>query len=234
MRGTAARAVLAAILRRTARILYEPSPAPEEERARPWFAIDGDHTLRLDYRLDEKGIVFDLGGYKGQWASDVFARFLCTVHVFEPVPKFAAELEVRFERNPHVIVHGFGLAGADQDVELVVADDQSSAFRGGEGRTCRGRLAAIDSFLGDNAIDTVDLIKLNIEGAEYELLEHLLDSGNICTFRNLQIQFHDFVPEAVSRMSKIQERLARTHRLTFQYPFVWENWQLINCSVGSN
>jgi len=227
-----ARAVLAAVLRRMARILYEPPPAPEEERSRPWFAIDGDHTLRLDYRLDDKAVAFDLGGYKGQWASDIFARFLCTVHVFEPVPQFAAELAVRFECNPRVIVHGFGLAGADGDVDLVVAGDHSSAFRG-EGQTCRGRLVAIDTFLVDNGIDTVDLMKVNIEGAEYELLEHLLDAGEIRRFRNLQIQFHDFVPEAASRMFAIQERLGQTHNLTFQYTFVWENWQLISFSTGT-
>ena len=28
------------------------------------------------------------------------------------------------------------------------------------------------------------------------------------------------------RMEKIQKELAKTHQLTYQYDFVWENWKL--------
>lgn len=37
---------------------------------------------------------------------------------------------------------------------------------------------------------------------------------------------HDFVPDAKRRMQKIQAALSRTHNLTYQYPFVWENWRI--------
>jgi hypothetical protein len=42
---------------------------------------------------------------------------------------------------------------------------------------------------------------------------------------NIQVQFHDFVPDAEGRMQRIQEKLAQTHELTYQYLFVWENWR---------
>ena len=38
--------------------------------------------------------------------------------------------------------------------------------------------------------DHVDLIKINIEGGEYELLEAILDNNLAKAFDNLQIQFH--------------------------------------------
>ena len=68
-------------------------------------------------------------------------------------------------------------------------------------------------------------MKINIEGGEYDLLEHFLESGFIKNINNIQIQFHDFIPNAEERMKKIQYELEKTHSLTYQYPFVWENWQ---------
>ena len=44
-------------------------------RAAQWFKDNGDKTHRLNYNLNEKSIVFDLGGYEGQWASDIFSKY---------------------------------------------------------------------------------------------------------------------------------------------------------------
>ena len=58
-------------------------------RVRPWFAEDGDYTYRLNYdSLDKNSIVVDLGGYKGQWASDIFSKYQSRVFVFEPVAAY--------------------------------------------------------------------------------------------------------------------------------------------------
>lgn len=46
---------------------------PDEARARPWFRDQGDSTLRLDYDLNADSLVVDVGGYLGQWSSDIFA-----------------------------------------------------------------------------------------------------------------------------------------------------------------
>ena len=35
-------------------------------------------------------VVFDIGGFEGNWAGDIQARFGCEVHVFEPHPDFAS------------------------------------------------------------------------------------------------------------------------------------------------
>ena len=74
---------------------------------------------------------------------------------------------------------------------------------------------------------TVDLMKVNIEGGEYELLEHLIAKGLVPRIRNIQVQFHeDVIPRAARRMERIQSSLAKTHHLTWQERFIWENWEL--------
>lgn len=76
-------------------------------------------------------------------------------------------------------------------------------------------------------IEVVDLIKINIEGGEYDLLDEIIANNWLSKFKNIQVQFHDFVIENPrERMEKIQKELAKTHQLTYQYDFVWENWKL--------
>jgi hypothetical protein len=88
-------------------------------------------------------------------------------------------------------------------------------------------LVSILDFIKEHNIHTVDLLKLNIEGGEYSLLESVIKDGNIKVFKNIQVQFHDFVIDnARVRMRNIQRELAKTHQLTYQFEFVWENWQL--------
>ncbi|MBA7576805.1 hypothetical protein ES708_18647 [subsurface metagenome] len=53
--------------------IYQKS---QEKRVVQWFEIKGDETLRLDYNLDKNSIVFDIGGYKGQWSSEIFSKLL--------------------------------------------------------------------------------------------------------------------------------------------------------------
>ncbi len=88
------------------------------------------------------------------------------------------------------------------------------------------QLKKASKFFEENKISSVDLMKINIEGGEYDLLEHLMSTNLVKAIKNLQIQFHDFFPDSRERMKKIQEALEHTHKLTYQYEFVWENWEL--------
>lgn len=76
-------------------------------------------------------------------------------------------------------------------------------------------------------MSNVDLMKINIEGGEYNLLEKMISSGLISKVDNLQIQFHDIKAlDSENRMKKIWLALEKTHMVTWKFrPFVWENWK---------
>ena len=200
------------------------SPISMERRVIPWFRDKGDSTHRLQYDLDASCLVFDLGGYEGQWASDIYSRYCCTVHIFEPVEVYAENIQKRFDRNEQIHVHSFGLGSANTEIHIGMGDDGSSAFKRAAQITL-GKLVQAKEFFDLNGISEVHLMKINIEGGEYELLEYLLDTGLTTKIQNIQVQFHDFVPNAEARMKSIQNRLSITHDLTYQYEFVWENWK---------
>jgi hypothetical protein len=70
----------------------------------------------------------------------------------------------------------------------------------------------------------IDLLIMNVEGAEFVLLPRLIEAG-VEHIRDLQIQFHDIDDTAYDQMTWIQDELRESHYLTYQYPFCMENWR---------
>ena len=198
-----------------------------------WISVKGDEKLRLNYGdLNEKSIVFDVGGYKGQWASDIFSKYLCTIYVFELVKEFADLIKSKFSKNKKIIVNDFGLGNKTEEKIIYLQDDSSSVYGKGNGKgNGKGdrekiKILSIEDFIKKNEIEKIDLMKINIEGGEYELLESLLEGNFVSKIKNIQVQFHRNISFPDKRRRQIQDKLKKTHKLTYCFPFVWENWTL--------
>lgn len=210
------------VLREVQRRMF---PNERQKTVRRWWLDGGDRKMRFDYDLNESSLVLDLGGYEGQWASDIFSMYCCRVVVFEPVKEFAQAIQKRFERNARLEVLPVGLGGRTRKERIGLCQDGSSIFKASD-TTQEIQLVDVAEWLRDQGVTAVDLMKVNIEGGEYELLDRLIETGRIRTVRNLQVQFHDVTADSATRMEQLQEQLSHTHRPTYQYRFVWENWVL--------
>ena len=80
--------------------------------------------------------------------------------------------------------------------------------------------------IAEHKINRIDLIKINIEGSEFELLQHIIDENLLFKINNIQVQFHHFVPDAIKKRENIISSLKKTHKNDWSYYFVWENWSL--------
>lgn len=60
-------------------------PTKQEKEVKRYFADGGDEVFRYDFDLNNESLVLDFGGFKGQWASDIYSRYNCRILVFEPV-----------------------------------------------------------------------------------------------------------------------------------------------------
>ncbi|MEK7594265.1 MAG: FkbM family methyltransferase [Patescibacteria group bacterium] len=203
-------------------IEQEPKLSPEECRVIPWFRVDGDKKFRYSYNLNKNSVAYDMGGYKGEWAEKINKLYGCKVEVFEPVLKFVEILEKKFKDNPKVNIYPFGLEGRTYTERISLDLASSSTFKKGA-KTEKIELVKASDFIPKSL--KIDLIKINIEGGEYELLEHLIKTGLIKNITDLQLQFHEFVPNGRKKRLKIQELLGKTHVMTYNYPFIWENWR---------
>lgn len=196
---------------------------PFLREVRRWFKDRGDQTLRLDYPLTSESLVIDVGAYRGDFANAIYQRFGCRVLLFEPVVEFYAHCVERFRAIPRIEVYEYGLGAKDASLPIEVKGDGSSFVH----LHAPQRWASIrcaDRVFGELALDQIDLMKINIEGGEYDLLELLISSGWIRRIRFLQIQFHDFFPEAAMRREAIREKLSASHKEMWNYKFVWESW----------
>ncbi|MFQ5444272.1 MAG: FkbM family methyltransferase, partial [Nitrospinales bacterium] len=146
------------------------------------------------------------------------------IYIFEVVPEHFISIRERFKNNPKVSVFNFGLSDKNKELGVRVENEKSSIHKSG-GRQVSVSLVDVEEFFNREGIDHVDLMKINIEGGEYDLLKGMIRSDLIRACNDLQIQFHDFFENAKSMRREIRKELEHTHYLTFDYSFVWENWR---------
>ena len=93
--------------------------------------------------------------------------------------------------------------------------DGSSVYRKARVRETIEIMNVVELFTKYN-IENIKLMKVNIEGGEYELLPRLIESGFIKRIRNIQIQFHEIDPESEISMEKICRDLTTPHSPFYQ------------------
>lgn len=191
-----------------------------------WFKDKGDETLRLSYPLNESSVVFDLGGYHGDFAAALHERYGCKIFVFEPVPEFFSKCVERFKNAKNITCLNYGLSSHDEWLDISLAENASSLVSSQtNGRTAKVQVRAINDVIRELGLERIDLIKINIEGGEFYVLPALIESGEVRHIQHIQVQFHNFVPNAADRRNEIRARLAITHDEMWNYEFVWESWK---------
>lgn len=167
----------------------------------------------INYNLDKNSIVFDLGGYKGEFAEKIYKKYNSNIYIFEPVKEYFKILETKFKNNEKIKIFNFGLSNKEEEIEISLNNDGSSTFiKNGEKEIIK--LKDIISFLNKNSIKEIDLFKINIEGGEFEVLPALIENDFIKNIGNLQIQFHNFINNAETKRDSIQKELIK---ITYNY-----------------
>ena len=50
--------------------------------------MNWSEDLRYEYNLNKDSVVFDIGGFDGTWAHNIYSKYSCNILVFEPVKSF--------------------------------------------------------------------------------------------------------------------------------------------------
>ena len=191
-----------------------------------WIQDNGDKTLRLQYPLEADSVVIDAGGYLGQWTYDINNRYDSIVFVLEPLQHLHIKIEDRFINNVKVIPLNYAIANKTGEVQISDNTDASSLYDSTAESTQTILCKDVKEFIEENNIATIDLLKVNIEGAEYDLLERIIELNLQPKIKNLQIQFHRFIPDCDLRRDSIIAELSKTHERSWNYEWIWENWKL--------
>tara|TARA_R110000751_G_scaffold271365_2_gene371274 strand:- start:116250 stop:116927 length:678 start_codon:yes stop_codon:yes gene_type:complete len=194
-----------------------------------WFYDRGDQRLRFSYPLDGESVVFDVGGYAGDFTEEIHRKTSCRVYLFEPSKIFYQNCVRRFSGNVKIDCFNYGLSNENADAYLSNDLDGSSVFIGNsvaEGRDEIVKIRDFNEVFQELGIERIDLLKINIEGGEFFVLPHLIASNLIHRVDNIQVQFHHFISDAEKKREDIRSALSRTHKNDWCYRFVWESWSL--------
>lgn len=192
--------------------------------------------LAIEYRcmilsdapgFDHRSVVIDVGGETGVWSMQIYEKYAPQLKIYEPNPHSVKVLQERF-KDKHAEIFPFGLGASDHTCLLSNDGMGSSVFKTSrnyqESEKIEVRIRDVRDVFDELDLPEVDLMKINIEGGEYELLPRMIETDLIRRIKVIRIQFHDWIPNAFAMRRKIVKQLKKTHDVEWSYPMVWESW----------
>ena len=187
-----------------------------------WPEICGHTFLAPPLRTSDfraNGLVVDLGGSTAAFSRAVGELFGGSAHVVEA----SAENFNRIEATDRLHRHHHAIAGKEGPVEFWLAEDDfnwGSTQQPGdfdyarseevEGITLTGLLEKIGA-------DKVDLLKVDIEGAEFDMFQST-DDDRLRTISQITIEFHDFMDaKYIEPVKAVKHRLSSLGFIGFTF-----------------
>lgn len=131
-------------------------------------------------------MIFDVGAHVGLATRRYRELFpAATIHCFEPFPESFASLERNVAGLGPVELHPVALAASEGEASfsvnrnsatnsLLASDQRGEVYWRGDTPTTRTSLSVttrtLDGFARERAIDRIDVLKMDVQGAEYDVL----------------------------------------------------------------
>jgi FkbM family methyltransferase len=177
--------------------------------------------------LRAESVVYSAGiGEDSTFDEGLIERFGCEVHGFDPTPKGRAHGEALAAREARFHMHPVGVWDRDTRISFFAPRDPShdswSALN--LQRTEESvdfEVRSVGSLMRELGHDRIDLLKIDVEGAEYRVLEDVLASG--LSIPQIAVEFDEPPPDlrAPGRMARrlvaAGYRLAAHNRTEFSF-----------------
>ena len=149
------------------------------------------HTV-LGYAPGSAPLVIDCGAHKGEFATSVHAAWGARCHSIEASPALFATLDL----PPGSVAHNFAVTDHDGEISFTLSDNPEASHVGTSATAVDEQRITVPArslagFLDEVAPDGVDLLKLDIEGAEIAALAGLSDR-HLGRIGQITSEFHDF------------------------------------------
>lgn len=183
------------------------------------FRKSGGMRLLLKVNLPPKSHVLDFGGYHGDFSASIQPRDIATIDIFEPVQTFSELIERRFKDDNRIRVHPYAIGITSRKQRFTLNESATGRSDYGDIEVEFREVSALKKIQAD----FFDLVKINIEGGEYELIKALDEINYLRKMKTILVQFHKFNGED---FSQARLTLAKTHTPVWQFDYVWERWDL--------
>lgn len=174
--------------------------------------------------LPRQAVVLDLGANKGRFSRKMKDRYSAQFILVEANP----ELYEKYLRNGPGAAFNIAIAGAPGSVDLRILENNlastiMNAEGEGEGRIVSVRALDLETFCREANLDRIDLLKVDIEGAEIGMLNACSEEF-LKAIPQITIEFHDFcgmtpapiVSDCLDRLKALGSEAIRFSRVGHQ------------------
>lgn len=187
-----------------------------------WREANGDETFALDWNLNGDSQVWEIGGYEGRWAQQIWDKFHCYITIFEPQLWAVEKLQKRFLYVNKIDVRPYGLWIEDNDFLKMNHFETDGASimpsnedYAGESKTSYAEFR--DYYFEIHEFNReIDLCLMNIEGSEYILIPRLIATRLISRFNYFWCQFHP-IDGNDKRHETIMRAMEKTHEKIWDF-----------------
>ena len=170
-----------------------------------------EHTIYDDMLANKSLTVIDLGACRGEFINEVDKRY--TVKKAIAVEPNITNFNALIQRDNLVLLNK---AVVGTDIKSVMfREDVDSPYNGSlvfgyfsNFKTYEVETTTLSELIELMNEDTdIDLLKIDIEGSEYDLLINSTD-GDLLKFKQITVEFHDFVdPNFKDKNKQIEDRM---------------------------
>jgi FkbM family methyltransferase len=195
---------------------------PQRFRHRLRYSFDSLYSKRLpdketigvlsQWTIVTRGLHPDAVIYSGGVGEDItferelIRRFGVKIHIFDPAP--VAARTVALANTDGLLFRPVGLAASTTGrFSIGGGTDSSTWLKAGGSETLPCTSLAREMEM--NGHDSIDLLKIDIEGFEYEVLESCL--AEQIQIKQLCVEFHDFFPDIPAAKTKSMIRVLESH-----------------------
>jgi len=171
------------------------------------IVIKNEYGSKFDDK-DEGMIIVDIGANKGYFSIYAATNINNKIFSYEPIVSTFEKFKdnIAINNNTNISPYNFGVAGKKSLREFNTSSDKtitsSMVFTSG-GEVEKVQCITLADVFIDNGLHYIDLLKVDCEGAEFEIL-YTTEAEFLSKIGLIRMEYHNFVEEESSAINNIK------------------------------
>jgi len=187
-------------------------------------ALEYEIFIKKEYWLADRAIkqaklIFDIG-----WHIGLFSQYClslspwCTIHYFEPITTLYQQAKQTI-KNQNIILNNFGISAKTWQQNMYFNPEktmQSSKFNqtflNPKWEEIFVDMKNLEEYCLANKIESIDFLKIDTEGMEYEIIDSLSDKF-LSKIKTILIEYHCFDDNSRFSLQILEDRLSKYFKI---------------------